>query len=120
MKGESWTRIGAYSWAAWHFRKFLTYSDEPRVRAYLAWCYAQLGMLESAAQHYREAYGRYKGPEIILGLAEIEAGLGNVDRARALVHELRPRSQELQREGVAALDALESRLTPSAGDARVE
>jgi len=111
-KGEAWTRIGAYSWAAWHFRKFLTYSDEPRVRAYLAWCYAQLGMLESAAQHYREAYGRYKGPEIILGLAEIEAGLGNVDRARALVRELRPRSRELQREGVAALDALENRLTP--------
>jgi len=59
-KGEAWTRIGAYSWAAWHFRKFLTYSDEPRVRAYLAWCYAQLGMLESAAQHYREAWLRLR------------------------------------------------------------
>jgi len=77
-------------------------------------------MVLCPAQHYREAYARYKGPEIILGFAEIEAGLGNVDRARALVHELRPRSQELQREGVAALDALESRLTPGAGDARVE
>ena len=77
-------------------------------------------MLESAAQHYREAYARYKGPEIILGLAEIEAGLGNVDRARALVRELRQRSQELQRESVAALDALESRLTPGAGDASAE
>jgi len=38
-------------------------------------------MLEAAAQHYREAYARYKGLEITLGLAEIEVGLGNVDRA---------------------------------------
>ena len=26
-KGYAWTRIGAYRWAAWHFRKYLTYSD---------------------------------------------------------------------------------------------
>ena len=77
-------------------------------------------MLEAAAQHYREAYARYKGLEITLGLAEIEAGLGNVDRACPLVRELRQRSQELERESVAALDALESRLTPGAGDASAE
>lgn len=23
-KGEAWSRVGAYRWAAWHFRKFLT------------------------------------------------------------------------------------------------
>jgi hypothetical protein len=77
-------------------------------------------MLESAAQHYQQAYARRKEPEIILGLAEIEADLGNVDHARALVRELRPRSQELQREGVAALDALEGRLTKGDGDSNDE
>ena len=114
-KGYAWTRIGAYRWAAWHFRKYLTYSDNPRVRADLAWCYAQLGMLESAAQHYREAYARYKGPEIILGLAEVEADLANVERARALLCELRPRSHELQPDAAAALKALEKRLTVGEG-----
>jgi tetratricopeptide (TPR) repeat protein len=112
-KGEAWTRIGAYRWAAWHFRKFLTYSDDPRVRAYLGWCYAQLGMLDSAAQHYREAYARWKQPEVILGLAQVEAGLENFGRARALVQELLPRRQELRADGVAALDALEKRLNES-------
>ena len=116
-KGEAWSRIGAYHWAAWHFRKFLTYSDDPRARAYLAWCYAQLGMLESAAKHYREAHARYKEPGLILTLAEIEADLGNVQRARALLGELRPKSQELPPESVGALEELERRLTAGASDA---
>src|SRR2546422_774261 len=39
-------------------------------RAYLAWCYAQLGMQESAVQHYRQAYTHNKHPTIALGLAQ--------------------------------------------------
>ena len=73
-------------------------------------------MLESAAQHYREAYAWYKGPEIILGLAEIEADLANVERAQALLRELRPRHQELQSGALAALAALEKRLTVGSGE----
>jgi TolA-binding protein len=119
-KGEAWTRIGAYRLAAWHFRKFLTYSDDPQTRAYLAWCYAQLGMLESAAQHYRETYTRYKAPGLILTLAEIEADLGNVERARTLLGELRPKSQELPSESVGALEELERRLTAGASDANAD
>ena len=32
-KGEAWSRIGAYRLSVWHFRKFLTYSDDARARA---------------------------------------------------------------------------------------
>jgi hypothetical protein len=59
---------------AWHFRKYLSYSNDARVRANLAWCYANLGMLQSAAQHYREAYARNKHPDVALGLAQVENG----------------------------------------------
>ena len=67
-------------------------------------------MLESAAQLYREAYARYKAAGLILGLAEIEADFGNVERTKVLLEELRPKSQELPPESVAALEELEKRL----------
>ena len=110
QKGDAWSRVGAYRWAAWHFRKFLTYSDDPRVRAQLAWCYANLGMVESAVQHYRQAYARNKHPSVALGLAQLETHLGNVEAARALLASLAARRHELDSEAVAVLDALEGAL----------
>ena len=112
-KGDAWSRVGAYRWAAWHFRKFLKYSDDPRVRAHLAWCYANLGMLDSAAQHYREAYARNKNPDVALGLAQLETELGNVEAARALVRALEPHRHELSGEAVALLDSLKRESSAS-------
>src|SRR6266850_2617174 len=113
-KGDAWGRVGAYRWAAWHFRRYLTYSDDPRVRAHLAWCYANLGMLESAAQHYRQAHSRNKHADIALGLAQLEIQLGNVEAAQALVGSLASRRQELDREAIAMLDSLQTALNPRA------
>ena len=112
QKGEAWSRVGAYRWAAWHFRKFLTYSDDPRGRPHLGWCYAQMGMLESAIEHYRQAYVRNKHPDVALGLAQLEAELGNVEAARALVQTLEPHRHTLRAAGVALLDSLGRRLEP--------
>jgi lipopolysaccharide biosynthesis regulator YciM len=109
-KGEAWGRVGAYRWAAWHFRKYLTYSDDPRVRPHLAWCYANLGMLDSAVQHYRQAYTRNKHPDVALALAQIEIELGNVDAAQVLVQALESRRHELGSEAIALLDSLEGAL----------
>ena len=69
-KGTAWASIHAYRWAAWHFRKYLKHSDDSWARAGLAWCYAELGMIESAVEHYRLAYARNKNPEIAIYLAE--------------------------------------------------
>src|SRR5438874_13263678 len=74
-KGNAWARIDAYRWAAWHFRKYLKYSDTSSARASLAWCYANLGMAEEAVQQYRLAYARNKSPMIALYLAEAEFNL---------------------------------------------
>ena len=109
-KGDAWGRVGAYRWAAWHFRKFLTYGDDPRVRAQLGWCYANLGMLDSAVQHYREAYARNKHPDVALGLAQLETELGNVDAAQALVQALESHRHELRPEAIALLGSLEDAL----------
>jgi hypothetical protein len=68
-KANAWALINAYRFAAWHCRKYLNYSEDSRARASLAWCYANLGMVESAAEHYRLAYARNKNPEIALYLA---------------------------------------------------
>ena len=120
-KGEAWGRVGAYRWAAWHFRKFLTYSDDPRVRAHLGWCYANMGMPDSAVQHYREAYARNKHPDVALGLAQVETELGNVGAARTLVQALELHRRERSEEAAALLESLKAALswttsgTPSVG-----
>lgn len=107
IKGEAWARVTAYRWAAWHFRKYLKYSEDSRARASLAWCYAQLGMVESAIEHYRLAYARNRQPEIALYLAQAELDFGNPGAARALLVEIAPRRHELSSDALCALDDLE-------------
>jgi hypothetical protein len=109
-KGEAWGRVGAYRWTAWHFRKFLTYSDDPRVRPHLAWCYANIGMLESAVLHYREAYVRNRDPEVGLGLLQVETELGNVDAARAVAKVLDGQRHELSADARACFDVVRQQL----------
>jgi tetratricopeptide (TPR) repeat protein len=77
-KALAWMRIDAYRFAAWHWRKYLKYSEDSRARASLGWCYANLGMIESAVEHYRLAYARNKDPEIGLYLAQVELDFGKI------------------------------------------
>ncbi len=103
-RGLESRRCVSVGWLA--LQKVSEYSDDPRVRPQLAWCYAQMGMLESAAQHYRQAYARNKHPDVALGLAQLESDLGNIEAARALVQALAPSRHELSVGGVALLDSL--------------
>lgn len=109
-KGDAWARIGAYRWAAWHFRKYLKYSDDSFGRTSLAWCYANLGMVESAVQHYRLAYAHSKRPDVACGLAHAELAAGNIAIARALVAEIAARRHELSPELVAVFGHLETEI----------
>jgi len=110
-KGDAWARVRAYRWAAWHFRKYLKYSDDSFGRASLGWCYLNLGMPESAVHHYREAYVRSKGADVVYCLAHAELEVGNVGRARALVADLAARRDELSPELLTALADVEARLS---------
>ena len=112
-KGQAWSRINAYRLAAWHWRKYLKYSEDSRARASLAWCYASLGMIESAVEHYRLAYARNKDPEIALYLAQVEIDFGNEAAARSLIEEISPRRHELSDEARSALADVETRLSES-------
>jgi tetratricopeptide (TPR) repeat protein len=116
-KGEAWARIGAYRWAAWHFRKYLKYSDDSVGRAALAWCYANLGFLESARDHYRQAYTRRPHPDIACSLARVELDLGNLSAARPLIEEAAGRREELSPQLVPLLRELESQAAGAAGEA---
>jgi hypothetical protein len=117
-KGHAWAQIGAYRWAAWHFRKYLQYSDDSYGRASLGWCYANLGMTESAVQHYRLAYAHSKRPDIVCGLAHAELAAGNIAAARAMVAEIAARRQELTPELVAAFAHLEAEIPPGDDERR--
>jgi tetratricopeptide (TPR) repeat protein len=109
-KGYWWARVGAYRWAAWHFRKYLKYTEDSWARASLASCYAHLGMTESAIEHYRLAYARNKNPEIAVFLARAAADLGNLDEARRWQAEVIGRLNELSPEAHAELTELECEL----------
>ncbi len=110
-KGDAWARVGAYRWAAWHFRKYLKYSDDSFGRSSLGWCYSELGMPESAVHHYRAAYARSKRADVVCCLAHAELEVGNVGRARTLVADVAARRDRLSPELLPALADLEARLS---------
>jgi hypothetical protein len=112
-KGLAWSRINAYRFAAWHWRKYLKYSEDSRARAQLAWCYANVGMIESAVEHYRLSYARNKDPEIALYLAQVELDFGNQAAARSLMEEISLRRHELSAESLSTLADVETRLSVS-------
>jgi tetratricopeptide (TPR) repeat protein len=109
-KGAAWARIRCYRWAAWHFRQYLKHAESSWARAGLAWCYAQLGIIESAVEHYRLAYARNKDPEIAMYLSCTEAELGNLEEAQRLFEEASARRSDFGSEALAKLDELDSWL----------
>jgi hypothetical protein len=113
-KADAWALINAYRFAAWHWRKYLKYSEDSGARASLAWCYANLGMVESAAEHYRLAYARNKNPEIALYLAQVELDFGNLAAAQSLIEDISPRRHELSKESLSTLADVDARLSASA------
>src|SRR6266568_2508188 len=110
-KGNAWARIHAYRWAAWHFRKYLKHSDDSFGRASLAWCYVRLGMLESAAEHYRVAYARGRRPDVGCALAQVELAIGNLAAAGSLRTDIARQRDQLSPEFVPLFTDLESQLS---------
>jgi hypothetical protein len=110
-KGQAWAEIGAYRWAAWHFRKYLKYSDDWYGHWALGSCYASLGMMVSAAKQFRAAYAERKTVEIGCYLAEAEMTLGNIDAASALVAELSSRRHEMSADLAGLLTTLQEGVT---------
>lgn len=110
-KGYAWSRIGAHRWAAWHFRKYLKHSDDSWGRVSLACCYENLGLPESAVQHYRIAYSKTRRADIACYLAQAELSTSNVAAARKLVADVRGGREELNPEVTSALTALEAQLS---------
>jgi hypothetical protein len=109
LKGDAWARIGAYRWAAWHFRKYLKYSDDSAGRMALGWCYLNLRMPESAVEHLRLAYHKDKRPEYGCYLAQGELDVGNLTAARSVLAEISARRQGLGPDLESYLSRLESK-----------
>lgn len=122
-KGQAWAEIRAYQWAAWHFRKYLKYSDDWYGRCALGSCYTNLGMMASAAGQFRVAYEKKKTVETGCYLADLEYRIGNIQAAGAIVTELSSRRAEMSaglagllaslEEGVRNADLSSVKATPS-------
>jgi hypothetical protein len=106
-KGQAWAEVRAYQWAAWHFRKYLKYSDDWYGRCALGSCYANLGMMASAARQFRVAYEQKKTVETGCYLADLEYRLGNIAAAAAIVTELSSRRAEMSADLAGLLTSLE-------------
>jgi tetratricopeptide (TPR) repeat protein len=96
-----------YARAAEHARRFLETTEHSESRARLALSYSMLRMDADAVREYRKAVAQWDHPGIVLGLAQAELRVGNVETATELLkrvqhsqlaHDLRHAIQQVQTE----------------------
>ena len=109
-KARAWCDLRAYPQAIRCLQKALRETEMAFIRAQMAWCYMELGMMEQAVVHYRAAYERSKHPYVALGLAWAEWHSGHAVESRALVEELRRSRFPLVADDTVWLNKLEEHL----------
>jgi tetratricopeptide (TPR) repeat protein len=84
-KAGYWTELGSYRRAIRNYQKSLNCTEDSRVRAAMAWCYSEIGLIESSREHYRRAFERNRSFDIVLGLAYAELNLENYPQVQAML-----------------------------------
>jgi hypothetical protein len=106
-QSRTYEEAGDYERAAHHARSLLEISEHPETRARLAHSYAMLRRDADAVREFRKAVAQWDNPGIVLGLAQAELRIGNIETARALLkrvqaspraHDLRSAIRQLQEE----------------------
>jgi tetratricopeptide (TPR) repeat protein len=92
-KAQYWIALGNHRRAIRNYQKSLKSSEDSRVRATMAWCYASIGLMESSREHYRRAFERNKTFDICLGLAYTEMNLENYEECERLIEFVRARTK---------------------------
>ncbi|WP_297765939.1 hypothetical protein [uncultured Muriicola sp.] len=93
-KANYCAEIGWFKAAIESYTKALHETDDPRIRAAIGWCYAELGVNEKSVENYRIAYEKNNSPEIAIGLAFAEYSVGNLTEFRNIYKKLK--SSELE------------------------
>jgi TPR repeat protein len=106
-QSRTYEQAGDYERAAYHARSLLEISEHPETRARLAHSYAMLRRDADAVCEFRKAVAQWDHPGIMLGLAQAELRVGNIETARGLLkriqaspraHDLRSSIRDLQQE----------------------
>lgn len=106
-QSRTYEQAGNYERAAEHARSLLEIGEHPETRARLAHSYAMLRRDADAVREFRKAVEHWDHPGILLGLAQAELRIGNIQTARELLkrvqasplaHDLRSPIRELQEE----------------------
>lgn len=76
-KARAWSRSDDHARAIEQIRRGLEYSDDLRMRCWLAWQLARIGDWSQAAREYAKVAAVTKQPVAVVGWAEAELRLGN-------------------------------------------
>jgi hypothetical protein len=109
-KARAWEDFGDFRRAALSLSAYLKNSDDPQVRALLAYCYARRGEWARTADEYAKVLRKWNHPSIRLGLAEAERALGEAANARELIAALERDGTPLAPQLAQALATLKGQL----------
>jgi hypothetical protein len=109
-KARAWEDFGDFRRATRNLTAYLRNSDDPQVRALLAYCYARQGDWTRTADEYTKVLRKWNHPSIRLGLAEAERALGEAAKARELIAALEQDGTPLAPQLEQALATLKGQL----------
>jgi hypothetical protein len=95
-KASAWEDLGNYHRAAKHWAGYLKNSENPKIRAQLAYCHARNSRWSEAAVEYTKALASWSHPSLILALAEAKLQIGDTMAARELLDALERDHSPLQ------------------------
>ena len=109
-KANYWIELDNHRRAIRNYQKALKASEDSQVRAAMAWCYGEIGMLEACHQHYRTAYDTNSHPSIALRLAYAELNLGNLAESNTLLQYVKSNRDRLHEEDTEEIEQLEKSI----------
>jgi hypothetical protein len=92
------------------YRASLKELENPQVRAFLGWCYTQVGDNRAALENYRLAYKAQPRHDIALGLASLEFMVGDKNTALTVLKGVQDARGVLSPNMLAELERLETKF----------
>ena len=109
-KANYWIELENYRRAIRNYHKALKASEDSQVRAAMAWCYGEIGMIETCLQHYRTSYEANKHPSIALRLAYAELNMGNHAESSTLLQYVKDNRDKVHEEDAEEVAKLEESI----------
>ena len=113
-KANYWIELENYRRAIRNYQKALRASEDSQVRAAMAWCYGEIGMIETCLQHYRASYETNRHPSIAIRLAYAELNMGNHAESSKLLQYVKDNKEKVHKEDAEEVAKLEESIRKEA------